>query len=494
MNRPQRKSFVRHLELELFGTSLSGRVLWLTVAIIMGVELVMMTPMLGKERQHWMWDRISLAHVAALTAARQGSTPSPGQLLSQLIDLESIKLTLPDSTMRQLARAHVAQPARIVYLARETVLYSSWRALYRIAGFGAPQIEVIAPSPLQANATVDIIVNSAGLNKDLHDYATHLAVISLIVALATGLLLFAALNRLLVRPMRIMTENISSFRNHPEDAGQGELNALAARGDDEIAKAARELKDMLDAMRTALWRNARLAALGTSVAKISHDLRNILTSALLLASHLQDSTDPSAQRAVRALSGAVERAAELVSRTVDFAREGPPAIIRTPVCLRDVLDEAILIVRPDGASITIENHVPAELILPLDRMQIYRVLLNLLRNAAEAGAKAVVVTAETETDTPKIIITDYGPGLPPRVLQNLFKPFTGSGRQGSSGLGLVIARDLMRAHGGELTLAQTSALGTVFVLELAGNDMPTTSPAPPPPQTLHKSTDPMEFF
>ena len=491
MKRPQRKSFMRHLELELFGTSLSGRVLWLTVAIIMGVELVVLTPMLGTERQHWMWDHIGLAHVAALSAASpQNNTPT--QILSQLPDLESIKLTLPGSPVQQVARANATQPARVIYLSGESVLYSTWRALQRIAGLGAPRIEVIAPSPLQANATVDIIVNAIPLNQDLRDYASHLAVISLIVALVTGLLVFAALNRLLVRPMRIMTENISGFRNDPEHAGQSELTALAARGDDEIAKAARELKDMLEAMRTALWRNARLAALGTSVAKISHDLRNILSSALLVASHLQDSTDPSAQRAARTLGGAVERAVQLVSRTVDFAREGPPAIIRTPVCLRDVLDEAILAVRPEGTSITIENHVPAGMVLPLDRMQIYRVLLNLLRNAAEAGAKAVVVTAETEPGAPKITVTDYGPGLPPRVLQNLFKPFAGSGRQGSSGLGLVIARDLMRAHGGELTLAQTSPLGTVFVLELSGSDMP--APPLPMPQTNHKSTGPMEFF
>ena len=63
-------------------------------------------------------------------------------------------------------------------------------------------------------------------------------------------------------------------------------------------------------------------------------------------------------------------------------------------------------------------------------------------------------------------IRDNGSGLPQRVQENLFKPFTGSGRHGSTGLGLTIARDLVRAHGGDLQLAQTGPDGTLFVMEL----------------------------
>ncbi len=495
MRRPARRSLMRHLQLELFGSSLSGRVLWLTVAIILAVELVVLTPSLGNERQSWMWQRISLAHIAALSAAASqngGLAPAAYQQLAQLSGIESIKLSGPDGTVAQLPALHPTPPARVLYLADETILHSTWCALKRIAGLESAPVDIIAPSPLQNNIMVEIQVNGTGLNQELRNYASHLAIVSAVVALVTGLLVFAALNRLLVRPLRIMTESISGFRNDPEHAGQSALTALASRGDDEIAEAARELKTMLETMRTALWRNARLAALGTSVIKISHDLRNILSSALLVSGHLQDSTDPKVQRAARTLVPAVERAAQLVSQTVDFAREGPPAIIRTPVCLREVVDEATQVVRPDGTGITIENLVPASLVLPLDRMHIYRVLLNLLRNAAEAGARAVVVTAETKPGANKILVTDYGPGLPPRVLQNLFKPFSGSGRQGSSGLGLVIARDLMRAQGGELSLAQTGPLGTVFVLELSGSDA--TALAIPLAPAGHNHTNPIEIF
>jgi signal transduction histidine kinase len=128
--------------------------------------------------------------------------------------------------------------------------------------------------------------------------------------------------------------------------------------------AARELAAMQDELRAALWRNARLAAVGTEVAKISHDLRNILTSALLVADRLQETADPVVRRAANTLIPAVERAAELVSRTVDFAREGPPAITVEPVVLRELADEAVNMIRSADPVVTIENLIPGSLILP----------------------------------------------------------------------------------------------------------------------------------
>jgi signal transduction histidine kinase len=292
-----------------------------------------------------------------------------------------------------------------------------------------------------------------------------------IIALVTGVLVFAALNRLLVRPMRIMTASIVGFRQDPQQAGFSDLSWLAGRRDDEIAEAARELVVMQDELRAALWRNARLAAVGTAVAKISHDLRNILTSALLVADRLQETADPVVKRAANTLIGAVERAAELVSRTVDFAREGPPAITRGPVGLSELVDEVASVIRPLEASLVLVNAVPARTVLALDRTQIYRVLVNLFRNAVEAGATRIEVRTEGENGMTGLVVADNGPGLPKKVQDNLFRPFTGSGRRGGTGLGLAIARDLVRAHGGDLVLRSTGPAGTEFVLGLATAEM-----------------------
>jgi len=228
---------------------------------------------------------------------------------------------------------------------------------------------------------------------------------------------------------------------------------------------------MQDELRAALWRNARLAAVGTAVAKISHDLRNILTSALLVADRLQETSDPVAKRAANTLIPAVERAAQLVTRTVDFAREGPPPVTRSAVVVRELVEETAQVVRPDGAGVEIENLVPPGLVLALDRTHIFRVLLNLMRNAAEAGAEKITLSVAIKAGVTRLTVRDNGPGLPLRVQDNLFKPFTGSGRHGGTGLGLAIARDLIRAHGGELTLAHTGMTGTAFVMELAVSEV-----------------------
>jgi signal transduction histidine kinase len=110
--------------------------------------------------------------------------------------------------------------------------------------------------------------------------------------------------------------------------------------------------------------------------------------------------------------------------------------------------------------------VAGDVRLHADRDQMYRVLLNVIRNAFEAGAGSVGVTAAADAVQTTVEIADDGPGLPERVRQNLFQPFTGSTRAGGSGLGLSIARDLMRGHGGDIELRRTGRDGTVFRLTL----------------------------
>ncbi len=473
MNLPRRVNLIRPVRFELFGRSLSARVLWLTVVIILIVELIILMPSLGRERQNWLWDHVTRAHLAAFSATRPGMLdPQMTHTLLKLSDAISIKLIRPGRPDVVLQSAHAAQPSHLVTLSDETLLYSTWRADALVLGLAGPQIEVRAPSPLQQDTLLDIVVNGNELAAYLRLYTVHIALLSIIIALVTGLLVFAALDWLLVRPMRIITASIVGFRQDPEHDEQSGLAWLGGRRDDEISRAARELKVMQDEMRAALWRNARLAAVGTSVAKISHDLRNILSSALLVADRLQETSDPAAKRAANTLIPAVERAAQLVSRTVDFAREGPPAIIRSAVQVSGLVDEAAAAVRPEDGGVAIENLVPGGLVLALDRAQIYRVLVNLMRNAAEAGAARITLSVEGQNGATRLKMSDDGPGLPLRVKENLFKPFTGSGRRGGTGLGLAIARDLIRAHGGDLALAETSPRGTVFIMELAVSETP----------------------
>jgi signal transduction histidine kinase len=469
----------RRLRPYLLPRSLPARVLWLTIGIILLVEILILMPSLGRERQAWLWDRVTQAHLAAFSvgvATKAGAPDGVDEVtqlaLLKLSDTESIRLFQPGGATLSLPGNMGGGWTRQIDLDQEDLLTSMWRADLSVIGLGDQNILIVAESPLEQNAQVQVVISGAALASHLRAYVGHIAALSVLIALVTGLLVFIALNRLLVRPMRIMTASIVGFRQDPEQAGLSDLGWLAERGDDEIAEAARELAVMQDELRAALWRNARLAAVGTAVAKISHDLRNILTSALLVADRLQETADPVVKRAANTLIPAVERAAELVSRTVDFAREGPPAITRGNFPVRALVDEAASVVRAGDTGLVIENLVPGSLVLSLDRTQIYRVLVNLMRNAAEAGASRISLSIEGENGMTRLLVADNGPGLPKKVQENLFRPFTGSGRRGGTGLGLAIARDLIRAHGGDLMLRKTGPEGTEFVMGLAVTELP----------------------
>jgi len=110
----------------------------------------------------------------------------------------------------------------------------------------------------------------------------------------------------------------------------------------------------------------------------------------------------------------------------------------------------------------VENHVDELAEAEGDITQLRRVLVNLVRNALQMGATCVTITNDKCT----VDVIDNGPGLPNKAQTNLFKPFSVSTRRGGTGLGLVIARDIMRAHGGDLNLQQTSEQGTTFRLSL----------------------------
>jgi signal transduction histidine kinase len=463
----------------LLPRSLPARVLWLTIGIILSVEMLILMPSLGRERQTWLWDRITQAHLAAYsvdTAMKNGGAGSVDMItqmaLLQLSDTESIRLFQPGGKTLVLTDSAGSSWNNEIDLDQENIFDSMWRADLSVLGLGGRNILVVATSPLEANMQVQVIVSGPALASHLRVYVGHIAALSVLIAVVTGLLVFIALNRLLVQPMRIMTASIVGFRQDPEQAGLSDLSWLSGRRDDEISDAARELAAMQDELRAALWRNARLAAVGTAVAKISHDLRNILTSALLVADRLQETADPVVKRAANTLIPAVERAAELVSRTVDFAREGPPAITRGNVPLRDLVDEVANVIRAADPALLVDNLLPGSLCLSLDRTQIYRVLVNLMRNAAEAGATRIAITFECENGQVRLVVADNGPGLTRKVQENLFRPFTGSGRRGGTGLGLAIARDLIRAHGGELMLRKTGPSGTEFVMGLAVTELP----------------------
>jgi len=301
-------------------------------------------------------------------------------------------------------------------------------------------------------------------------HSRNILLLSIVISLITGALLYLALQWMMVRPMRRMTEDITRFSQDPKDLSRG---VIETRRDDEIGVAQSVLAEMQRDLRGALRQQEHLAALGSAVSKINHDLRGILSTAVLLSDRLSGVDNPEVKRVAAPLIQAIDRAIGLCTQTLNYARDEGPELTLARFRLRELLDEVVsdlAVLEPDAGAVScagsrVINEVSADVIIEADRDQVYRVFANLGRNAFEAGARQVTLRV-VETLDPGISIdaADDGPGLARAAREGLFKPFKGSARKGGTGLGLVIARDVMRAHGGELILASSGDDGTVFRL------------------------------
>jgi signal transduction histidine kinase len=249
---------------------------------------------------------------------------------------------------------------------------------------------------------------------------------------------------------------------------------------DEIGRVEAELARMQEEVRQALRSRARLAALGEAVAKISHDLRNMLTSAQMASERLADARDPVVAKAMPRLERALDRALRLAQNVLSYGRseEAPSALRPTP--LRAAIEAAAEDAGLGASSVPLETDVPFAMQVEADPDQLHRILLNLMRNARQAiemdperrrraaPRGHVWVRAEALDGATAIQVADDGPGLPDRIRERLFQPFAGSSSEGGAGLGLAIAHELALAQGGDLSLQASSPQGAVFVLSLAG--------------------------
>ncbi len=172
------------------------------------------------------------------------------------------------------------------------------------------------------------------------------------------------------------------------------------------------------------------------------------------------------RRVTPTLVSAIDRAVGLCSDTLDYVRleQAGQKHERFPLAL--LIADIAAGLDAAGETLAIENEIGNGLELDADREQMFRVLNNLTRNAAEAGARHVAISARETDRIIEIRIRDDGPGIAARAREKLFRPFEGSVRAGGTGLGLAIARELAQENGGDLSLVETGEDGTEFRLTL----------------------------
>jgi signal transduction histidine kinase len=455
--------------------SLSARLLVLTIFFVMLCEVLTFVPSVARYRMTYLEDHIASAHLAtlALVASPTGTIdPALTSELLRQVGARAIFLRRANGMVRMLDTPTPPTPDVTFDLSKGNVprwIMGSWATLL---SSGNRIMRVVGNSPFEPDATVVVLLPEAPLREQLWDFGGRIFRLSLLISLMTAALVYLSLQWMLVRPMRRLTDSMTAFRQDPEDASR---SIAPSRRGDEIGRAQSELATLQETVRAALTQHTRLAALGTAVTKINHDLRSILATARLVSDGLADSAAPEVRRAYPRLLEAIDRAVALCTQTLDFSREGAPPFSPSDFALGPLIDEIPQALGLGDDELTVELKVPAKLKVRADRDQLYRVLLNLTRNAVEAGARKLSVRASRERGTVTIAVEDNGPGLPPRAQENLFRPFFGSGRPGGSGLGLAIARELMRGQGGEIALAETTGAGTVFLLTLPAAREPALS-------------------
>jgi signal transduction histidine kinase len=429
-------------------------------------EVMIFVPSVARFRMTYLENRLAAGHLAtvALGASATGEL-EPGfadKLLTQA-GVRGVAFHNRDGTVLRLDSANPPQPDFTIDLTHPDILLAIRGSFRTLFGKGDRVLRVLGPSTTDSAETIEVLLDEAPLRSEMWDFGFRILELSVVISLVTAALVYLSLQWLLVRPMRRITASMMNFREDPEDASR---MIAASRRKDEIGVAERELGVLQRTVRQALAQRARLAALGTAVTKINHDLRNILATARLVTDGLTASAAPEVRRVAPRLLDAIDRAVGLCTRTLDFSREGAPPLAPTRFSIAALIDEIGPGLGPSGDDLAIDCAIPGDLAVEADRDQLYRVLLNLAHNAVEAGARRLHCTAVCENGVIAIEIVDDGPGLPPKARDNLFRPFFGSARPGGSGLGLAIARELMRAHGGELALVSSTASGTMFRLTL----------------------------
>jgi signal transduction histidine kinase len=304
------------------------------------------------------------------------------------------------------------------------------------------------------------------------DYTRNVALLSLLISLITAGLVFYAIDRMMIRPVRAMTRSMLAFADAPDDPSR---IIVPSRRADELGVAERELAAMQTILQRTLGEQKHLADLGLAVSKINHDMRNILASAQLISDRLREVRDPTVQSFAPKLLRALDRAVAYTEGVLAYGRaqEAPPA--RRRMRLRMLVDDVYGMLGLDPTlDIELHNEVPADFEIDADPEQLFRVLINLSRNSVQAMSgdtgdvvvRRLVITAEREGAVCRIHVTDTGPGLPQKARENLFAAFRGSARSGGTGLGLAIAHELVRAHGGTIDLVEGQAAGTTFAITI----------------------------
>ncbi|WP_099050751.1 sensor histidine kinase [Pararhizobium polonicum] len=464
-----------------FFRGLSGKLLFLTVVFVMLAEVLIFVPSVANMRIRWLEDRLNTAAAAGVVVDGlqdvQLSRPLQEETL-MATGTKAIVLRRKDES-RLIAAEDMPPQVDAQYDVAAMTPFSAICDAFDTLLFGGDKVVRIYGPVGDSDAIIEVVMEDASLRKAMLIYSRNVFFLSIAISLFTAALIFLAINRLMIVPIRRMTANMQDFAVEPSDPARVLEPAL---GRDELAVAGQHLSAMQQQLQKTLKQQKNLADLGLAVSKINHDMRNILASAQLISDRLADVDDPIVKRFAPTLLRTIDRAVGYTTEVLSYGRTTEPEPHRRFVRLRPLVSDVgeMLAIDP-GAGIEFHIQIPDDLQIDADSEQLFRVVHNICRNAvqalmndhAESGSpRTISVSALRTGSVVSISVDDTGPGMPPKARENLFAAFRGSARSGGTGLGLAIARELVLAHGGTIALVEKATPGTLFRIELPDRPVP----------------------
>ena len=458
---------------------LAARVLAVTIGFVLLAMSLFYVTRLTAHREMLLHGKISAVQTTVDAFGMAGPTPPPQDLSQRILNSVDVKwMAVETPTGRREFVIAGGPPAGVESIIADDNSYPESMAATFHALFAAPRTVVKLSAPAQANEpAIEFAFDETTLVQSLRRVSYNFLTISLTIAAVVTCVLWAALWRMVLQPVRRLTSNIIAFGESPQDASR--VIAPTGRGN-EIGRAEAALAVMQGSLAHELAQGKRLAELGMAVARINHDLRNILSAAQLISDRLATIPDPLAQRLAPRLVATLDRAIQFCQSTLTYgaSRELPPS--RRRFDLSELVSQVVEAGTAEHeVAIDYNIDIPPRFCVYADPDHMLRVLENLSRNAAQAlmakgatdGRPKAIRFAAIRTDGLALVeISDTGPGFPPDQHDRIFEPFHKSTSDVGAGLGLAIAADLVTRNGGAITLAPAKAddfyCGARFLIKL----------------------------